>query len=536
MPCEEAMQFYGRGEAPGFVLGDREVPALARLSQRRAQRKDGARIPQRPYRLLRSPYPPLEVLSADQIEAIADSSLRILEEIGLQFLDEEAIGILKRNGAAVDVETRIVRLDRGLVLDALAKAPAVIALEARNPDRNVTLGGNAICFSSVAGPPNCSDLDRGRRPGTLADLQELLKLAQSLNAIHLLAGAPVAPIDLPAATRHLDVYKSFALLTDRVWQASALGKERIADGIAINAIARGLTLEEMAARPGLLTIVNTNSPRRVDGPMLQGLMEMARHGQPVVVTPFTLAGAMSPISLAGALALQNAEALALIAFIQMVRPGSPAVYGGFTSNVDMRTGAPAFGTPEYVKAVLAGGQLARKFRLPYRSSNVNSSTAVDAQAAYESAMSLWAAVLAHTNLVYHGAGWLEGGLVASYEKMVLDAELLQEMAEVLQPLEVTDDTLALDAIREVGPGGHFFGAAHTLARYETAFYQPMLSDWRNFETWREAGAHTATERANRIWKQLLADYEPPPTDPAIAEAIDDYVARRRPELEKNPPP
>ena len=509
---------------------------MARLSQRRAQRRDGGRISQRPFRLLRSPYPPVCVLSDDQIESIHHTSLRILEEIGLQFLDDEALEILRRHGASIDPANRLVRMDRGLVLDRLATAPSVIALEARNPERNVVLGGNAICFSSVAGPPNCSDLDRGRRPGTLADLQELLKLAHSLNAIHLLAGAPVAAIDRPAATRHLDVYQSYAVLTDRVWQASALGRERIADGIAINAISRGLTIEEMAERPGLLTIVNTNSPRRVDGPMVQGLMEMARHRQPVVVTPFTLAGAMSPVSLAGALALQNAEALGLIAFIQMVRPGAPAVYGGFTSNVDMRTGAPAFGTPEYAKAVLAGGQLARRYRLPYRSSNVNSSPAVDAQAAYESAMSLWATVLAHTNLVYHGAGWLEGGLVASFEKMVLDAELLQEMAEILQPLEVSEDTLAMEAIREVGPGGHFFGAAHTLARYETAFYRPMLSDWRNYETWREAGAKTAVERANAIWKQLLADYEPPPTDPGIREALEDYVARRRPELEKNPPP
>ena len=509
---------------------------MARLSQRRARRKDGTRIAQRPFRLLRSPYPPLAVLSEEQIEAIHDASLRILEEIGLQFLDDEALGILRRHGAAIDADTRMVRIDRGLVLEAVAKAPSTFGLEARNPERNVVIGGNAICFSSVAGPPNCSDLDRGRRPGTLADLQELLKLAQSLNAVHLLAGAPVAAIDQPAATRHLDIYASYALLTDRVWQASALGRDRIADGIAVNAISRGLTLDQMAERPGLLTIVNTNSPRRVDGPMLQGLMEMARHRQPVVVTPFTLAGAMGPVSLAGALALQNADALGLIAFIQMVRPGAPALYGGFTSNVDMRSGAPAFGTPEYAKAVLAGAQLARRYRLPYRSSNVNSSTAVDAQAAYESAMSLWATVLAHTNLVYHGAGWLEGGLVASYEKMVLDAELLQEMAEILQPLEVSEDTLAIEAIREVGPGGHFFGAAHTLARYETAFYRPMLSDWRNFETWREAGAKTATERANAIWKQLLADYEPPPTDPAIREALEAYVARRRPELETNPPP
>ena len=509
---------------------------MARLSQRRAQRKQGGGVSQQPFRRLRNPYPPVTVLSEDQIESIHHTSLRILEEIGLQFLDDEAISILRQHGASIDSETRMVRLDRDLVLEKLKTVPSEIALEARNAERNVVLGGNAICFSSVAGPPNCSDLDRGRRPGTLADLQELLKLAQSLNAIHLLAGAPVAAIDQPAATRHLDVYHSYALLTDRVWQASALGRDRIADGIAINAISRALRLEQMPDHAGLLTIVNTNSPRRVDGPMLQGLMEMARHGQPVVVTPFTLAGAMSPVSLAGALSLQNAEALALIAFIQMVRPGAPAVYGGFTSNVDMRTGAPAFGTPEYAKAVLAGGQLTRRYRIPYRSSNVNSSPAVDAQAAYESAMSLWATVLAHTNLIYHGAGWLEGGLVASYEKMVLDAELLQEMAEILQPLEVSEDTLALDAIREVGPGGHFFGAAHTLARYETAFYRPMLSDWRNFETWRESGAKTAAERANAIWKQLLADYEPPPLDPAIREALDDYVARRRPLLEKNPPP
>ena len=509
---------------------------MARLSQRRAQRKESGGVSQRPFRRLRNPYPPVRVLSEDQIESIHHTSLRILEEIGLQFLDNEAISILRRHGASIDAETGLVRLDRALVLEKLKTVPSEIALEARNPERNVVLGGNAICFSSVAGPPNCSDLDRGRRPGTLEDLQDLLKLAQSLNAIHLLAGAPVAAIDRPAATRHLDVYLSYALFTDRVWQASALGRDRIADGIAINAISRGLTLEQMPDHPGLLTIVNTNSPRRVDGPMLQGLMEMARHAQPVVVTPFTLAGAMSPVSLAGALSLQNAEALALIAFIQMVRPGAPAVYGGFTSNVDMRSGAPAFGTPEYAKAVLAGGQLTRRYRIPYRSSNVNSSPAVDAQAAYESAMSLWATVLAHTNLIYHGAGWLEGGLVASYEKMVLDAELLQEMAEILQPVEVSEDTLALDAIRQVGPGGHFFGAAHTLARYETAFYRPMLSDWRNFETWREAGAKTAAERANCIWKQLLADYEPPPLDPAIREALEDYVARRRPVLEKNPPP
>jgi trimethylamine--corrinoid protein Co-methyltransferase len=263
--------------------------------------------------------------------------------------------------------------------------------------------------------------------------------------------------------------------------------------------------------------------------MLQGLMAMAEHGQPVVLTPFTLSGAMAPATIAGALALQNAEALAGISFIQMVKPGVPCVYGGFTSNVDMKTGAPAFGTPEYTRAALAGGQLARRYKLPYRSSNACAANAVDAQAAYESEMSLWGAVMGHANLVLHSAGWMEGGLVASFEKMVVDAEMIQGMTEFMRPLEVNDDTLAVDAIKEVGPGGHFFGSAHTLARYENAFYAPLVSDWRNYETWRQAGAVEAAQHANAIWKQLLAEYTPPPIDPAIDEALKAYVAKRKAE-------
>jgi trimethylamine--corrinoid protein Co-methyltransferase len=279
-----------------------------------------------------------------------------------------------------------------------------------------------------------------------------------------------------------------------------------------------------------MTIVNSNSPLRLDEPMGDGLIEMATWGQPVVATPFTLAGAMTPVTLAGALAQQHAEALFMVALAEVVRPGTPMVYGGFTSNVDMRTGSPAFGTPEYVKAALATGQLARRVGLPHRSSNVTGSAVVDAQAAYESEMSIWGSVLGGASLLYQGAGWLEGGLTASFEKLILDAELLQQMAEVLTPIEVTDESLGLDAIAEVGPGGHFFGTAHTLARFETAFYRPMLSDWRTFEAWQEDGARTATERANRIWKQLLAEYEPPPLDPGAAEALDAFVDRRKTEI------
>jgi trimethylamine--corrinoid protein Co-methyltransferase len=268
--------------------------------------------------------------------------------------------------------------------------------------------------------------------------------------------------------------------------------------------------------------------------MSEGLIEMAKHGQPVVATPFTLAGAMSPATLAGAIAQQNAEALFMVALAQIARPGAPMVYGGFTSNVDMRTGSPAFGTPEYVKAAFATGQMARRYGLPWRSSNATASNVVDAQAAYESEMAIWGAIMGGVSLLYQGAGWLEGGLTASFEKLVLDAELLQMMAEVLVPFRVDDAEIGLDAMAEVGPGGHHFATAHTLERYETAFYRPILSDWRNFETWSEDGAKTATERANRVWKQLLAEYEPPPLDLGATEAIDDYVERRRREIEATP--
>jgi len=276
-----------------------------------------------------------------------------------------------------------------------------------------------------------------------------------------------------------------------------------------------------------LTVVNSNSPLRLDIPMGEGLCAMARAGQPVAMTPFTLSGAMSPVTIAGALTQQNAEALALIALSQIVAPGAPVLYGGFTSNVDMRTGAPAFGTPEYAKAQIASGQLARKYNLPFRSSNVTSSNAVDVQAAYEGGMSLWSTIMGGVNLIEHAAGWLEGGLTASFEKLILDAEMLQMMRSFLDPLVVDADSRALEAIRDVGPGGHFFGTPHTLARFEHAFYEPMLSDGRNFENWQESGAKTGTQRANAIWKELLRTYEQPPLDPAIDEALEAYIARRK---------
>lgn len=458
-----------------------------------------------------------------------ETAFAILEEVGMDFLHPEALEILRKAGAHVAEGSERVRFDRGLIKEALAQAPQSFTLHARNSAHNLDFGGSAIAFASVASAPNASDLDGGRRPGNHQDYQNFLRLGQSLNIVQLFGGYPVEPVDLHPATRHLDCIRDFLVLSDKAYHAYSLGRTRIRDALELTKIGFGLSEEGLRERPSLFTIVNTSSPLRLDGPMIEGVIEMARAKQVVAITPFTLSGAMSPATIAGALAQQHAEAMAGLAFAQLVQPGAPVIYGGFTSNVDMKSGAPAFGTPEYTRAAFAGGQLARRLKVPFRSSNTNAANCVDGQAAYESQMSLWGAVMGHANLVMHGAGWLEGGLCASFEKFVLDAEMMQMMAQTLQPLEVTEESLGLDAVREVGPGGHFFGAAHTLARYETAFYAPILSDWRNFETWEESGSETVTQRANSLFKELLSSYEAPAIDTAIVEALDAFVAKRKEE-------
>jgi len=498
--------------------------------RRSSPRRTAGAILQLPWTRVETPFPPVEVLTPEQVERIHDASLRILEELGIEVMSADACARFAAAGAEVDHASGLVRLDRHLVLDLVAKAPAEVTLTPRNPERAITLGGRHINFGLVAGPPNIHDRINGRREGNYTDYCKLLKLAQSLNIIHLIGNQPTAPVELPAQTRHLDCYHANVTYTDLIFHCSAIGRERALDGIDIAAIARGKTRAELIDDPSALTVISVNSPRRLDGAMAEGLIAMAEWGQCVCVTPFTLMGAMTPVTLAGALAQQNAEALAGIALAQIVRPGCPAIYGAFTSNVDMKSGAPAFGTPENAQAQMAAGQLARRYNLPYRASNANASNAVDAQAAYESEMDIWAAVMGRANLLYHGAGWLEGGLTASFEKVVLDAELLQMMAEMLKPIEVTDDTLALDAIGGVDPGGHFFGTEHTMERYETAFYAPILSDWRNYETWLEAGGETAEMRATRIWQQLLENYQAPALDPAVAEALESFVAKRKESL------
>jgi len=490
--------------------------------------------PQRPWSQLRLPYDPIEVLTADQVEAIHDAALTILEEIGMRVLDAKARALFARAGADVDEGTMQVHFDRGMIEALVATAPAEFTLIARNPERNVEMGGRNAAYSSVGGPAYFSDLDRGRRTGTYADQCDYLKLVQSLNVLHQEGGGPFEAQDLPAGTRHLDLYYAQITLLDKNWQPQSLGRDRATDALEMAAISLGKTREELVDLTVFTCVINTNSPLQLDVPMAEGLLTMAEHGQPTVITPFTLAGAMSPVTLAGALAQQHAEALAGISLAQIARPGVPVIYGGFTSNVDMKSGSPAFGTPEYTQAAQASGQLARRIGVPFRSSNVTAANAVDAQATYESAMSLWGAMMGGAHLINHAAGWLGGGLTASFEKLIIDAEMLQMMAAYFEPMEVSEASLALPAIRDVGPAGHFFGTAHTLERYETAFYEPLVSNWDNYETWLEAGGITATQRANTLWKQMLTEYEKPPLDPAIDEALVDYVARRKVELKANP--
>jgi len=481
---------------------------------------------------LANPWPPLELLTADQVERIIAAAYRVLEEAGLEIRNAAARALYRQAGALVDETTGHVRLGRELVEAQLAHAPERFVLHARDPARHLHVGGNIVNFGPVGGAPNVSDAERGRRYGSIEGFRDILRLTHRLGVLHWQGGVVVEPVDVPVPVRHLEMFRAHVEYSDLVWAARGVGAEQARDALEMSAIEHDCTVEQLAARPTLLTVTNVNSPRRVDSEILEAIMVLASHGQCVVITPFTLMGAMAPITLAGALVQQTAEALGIIALCQLVRPGAPCVMGGFTSNVDMRTGSPAFGTPEYVHAAIASAQIARRLRLPVRSSAVTASPAVDAQSTYETAFSMQAAILSHSNLVHQGLGWLEGGLTASLEKIVVDAELVRNWAAILRPIDFGDDELAVDAIREVPAGGHFFGSAHTLARYESAFFRPLLSDWSNFENWKDAGSRDATQRATTLWKKLLAEYVPPPLDPAVRERLADYVARRKLEIER----
>ncbi|RUX00272.1 methyltransferase, partial [Mesorhizobium sp. M2A.F.Ca.ET.037.01.1.1] len=435
--------------------------------------RSGGGIAQLPWQSVKNPYPPMQLLDEERMEQLHKTSMRILSELGIRVMSEKVMDLFSKAGATVDRESNTIRIDESIVAEALRNVPSSFTLTSRNPEKQLHFGGNSLVFGLVAGPPNVHDRINGRRPGNLPDYQNFIRLAHHFNAIHIIGNQVVAPIELPANSRHLDTYHANLTLSDLSFHCTAIGRARAMDGINMMAIARGISVEEMRASPGVTTIISINSPRLFDDAMAEGLIAMAEHGQPVTVTPFTLMGAMTPVTLAAALCQQNAEALFGVTLTQLVNPGTPVMYGAFTSNVDMKSGAPAFGTPENAKANIIAGQLARRYNLPYRTSNANASNVVDLQAAYETEMATWGAVLGGANLIYHAVGWLEGGLTASYEKLVLDVEILQNMMEFLRPLPFQEDDLGFEAIKSVPAGGHFFGAEHTMSRYTTAFYQPM---------------------------------------------------------------
>jgi trimethylamine--corrinoid protein Co-methyltransferase len=496
------------------------------------KRGQGAAIKQIPWSVPQNTDKPTEPLPPEGVEAIHDTAMKVLEEIGIEFLNLEAAEILKEHGAKlsnITSESALVKMDRGMVMEKLKDVPSQFTLTPRNPDRQITIGGNHMVFGNVSSPPNYSNLDEGRKTGTRKAYQDLLKLTQYFNCIHFAGGYPVEPMDVHASVRHLDCLYDKLTLTDKVVHAYSLGKERVEDVMEMTRIAGGLTHEEFDATPRMYTNINSTSPLKHDHPMLDGLMRLARRGQPTIVTPFTLAGAMSPITLAGTVAQSIAEALIAVVLVQCVKPGCPVAIGTFSSNVDMKTGAPAFGTPDYMRTTQMTGQMARFYNIPLRASNTCVSNAPDNQATWESSHSLFAAMTSGVNVVYHAAGWLEGGLCASYEKFIMDCEQLQQIITYMGPVKWDKDELALDAMAEVGQGGHFFGIQHTQDRYEKAFYSPFLSDWSNFENWEDRGAELTVTRANKVWKQILNEFEAPPLDEAIREELEAFVIRRKEE-------
>ncbi|SMX33174.1 trimethylamine methyltransferase family protein [Actibacterium lipolyticum] len=484
-------------------------------------------IEQMPWHIPQNNDRPTEPLDDAGVAAIHDGAMRILEEVGIEFLNDEALAILREAGCTIDGHN--VRMGRDFVMEMVAKAPSSFTITPRNPDREVVIGGKSMVFVNVSSPPNYWDLETGKVPGTREQCQNLLKLTQYFNCIHVAGGYPVEPVDVHASVRHLDVLFDKLTLTDKVCHAYSLGKERVEDVMEMVRIAGGLSEEEFEAKPHMYTNINSTSPLKHDIPMLDGWMRCTRRGQAVIVTPFTLAGAMAPVTMAGAVAQSLAEGLCAIALAQYIRPGTPCAFGTFTSNVDMKSGAPAFGTPEYMRATQMSGQMARFYGLPLRASGSCAANVPDGQAMWETSNALWSAVQSGTNLVYHAAGWLEGGLIASPEKFIMDCEVLQHIQRYFDPAltATTPDDIALDAIKSVGAEGHFFGCDHTQERYTTAFYQPFLSDWRNYEGWALDGGVWTAERAHRMFKEIIGSFEPPPMDEAIREELEAFVAKRK---------
>jgi trimethylamine---corrinoid protein Co-methyltransferase len=471
--------------------------------------------------------PRYEILSDEAMETLDRGWRRIVSEIGVEFILPEAVEVFAKAGQKTEGDKVI--LDPDFVMEHVAKAPREFDVQARNPDRNIHIGGDHMAFASVYGPPFVREGDE-RRDATMQDFERFTMLSQSFEELDSAGGTICEPNDRPLDSRHLDMVFALQTLTDKPYMGSVTSGPNAADTVRMTEMLLG-GRDQIERTPGVIGLINVNSPLRYDDRMLSAMFEYVRAGQPVVITPFLLMGAMSPVSIPATLVQQMAEALAGIALAQLLRPGTPVIFGSFLSNTDMQSGSPSFGTPESALGLFCTGQIARHFGLPWRSGGgFTSSQTVDAQAAYEAAMTMIPTFLAGTNWVMHSAGWLESGLVSCYEKFVVDIELLRMLQVEFTPLEVDEASLAFGAHEEVGPGGHFLGAAHTLERFRDCFYRPLLSSTENFERWKRLGGRDATARAGEIWRQRLEEYEPPAIDPGLRQELADYVARRRTEL------
>lgn len=517
---------------------------------RRESRRPGAAARPAGVKPLLNKLPLTEVLLPEGVEMIHRASMRLLKEVGILIVDyPPAAATFKQNGATVEwvekevtypngdttqVKGHLVRLDEETLMNFIKQAPPTFTLLARNPANNLSVGGRNTIFAPVYGPPFVGSLDWGRRQATIEDFRNFARLTYMAEHLHHNGGTLVEPNDIDVKERHLDMLMAHITLSDKSFMGSVTHADNARDTVTMTRILFGE--EAISRNPATLSLVNASSPMRFDDRMFGALEVYARARQAVLVTPFLIAGAMSPSTMAATLAQQNAEALFGICYAQMLNSGTPCIYGSFLANIDMRSGAPCFGTPENALALFAGAQIARRYNLPYRSGgNFTASRIPDAQAGYESASTIWPTVQAGVNFVLHAAGWLEGGLIAGYEKFVLDLEMCAMMARFVNGVGLSDEDFAWDAYAEIPPGGHFLGASHTMRHYDTAFYQHKVFNMDNYEKWEAEGSHDTYQKANAVWKQMLKEYQQPPLDPAILDELNAFVEHRRAELKGRKP-
>ena len=473
--------------------------------------------------------PPTEVLTQEGIEKIHAAAMRLLSEVGIQIVDyPPCLETFKEHGAKVEGD--LVKIDEDTLMNFVKQAPSSFTQLARNSANSLPIGGNNTVFAPVYGPPYVADLDKGRRPSTMEDFRNFAKLVHMMPELQHGGGTLLEPNDVDVNTRHLDMLLAHHTLHDKCYMGSVTHIDNARDTVTMAEIVFGK--DAIRENPATISLINAGSPMRFDDRMLGALDVYAHARQAVIIAPFIVVGAMSPSTLAGTLAQLVAESLFGICYAQMLNPGTPALMGPFLPIIDMKSGAPCFGMPESSLALAACGQLARHYNLPLRSGgNLTASRIPDAQAGYESASTIYPTVQAHTNFVLHSAGWLEGGLISGYEKLIIDAELLGMMAKYVQGISLDEDHFAWDAYEEVGPGGHFLGAAHTMRHYDTAFYAHKVFTMSNYEQWELDGSQDTYQRANGIWKKLLAAYEAPALDEAIKEELTAFVAHRKEEIE-----